>query len=229
MLGDLERSAGNHDTAAEHYERALACLKRTGATGTIPSVQQNLGYVALSKGELRRAMQLFRDSLDAFARQGDERGMADGLTGLACALAAWGRSLDAAHLLGRADAIRNEMGAAIWPVNAEHYQRCVATLRVALGEARLPGAMEEGAAGSTDAVLRAALPDDAPPGELAADSPLSPRELEVAALVARGMTNRQIATELFITEGTARLHVKHILQKLDFTSRAQIAAWVAQR
>jgi DNA-binding NarL/FixJ family response regulator len=58
---------------------------------------------------------------------------------------------------------------------------------------------------------------------------LSPRELEVAALVARGMTNRQIAEELVITEGTAANHVKHILARLVFDSRVQIAAWAVER
>jgi non-specific serine/threonine protein kinase len=58
---------------------------------------------------------------------------------------------------------------------------------------------------------------------------LSPRELEVAALVARGMTNRQIAAELVITEGTAANHVKHILARLTLDSRVQIAAWATER
>jgi DNA-binding CsgD family transcriptional regulator len=58
---------------------------------------------------------------------------------------------------------------------------------------------------------------------------LSPRELEVAALVARGMTNRQIAAELIITEGTAANHVKHILARLTLDSRVQIASWATER
>jgi non-specific serine/threonine protein kinase len=56
---------------------------------------------------------------------------------------------------------------------------------------------------------------------------LTPRELEVARLVAEGLTNRQVAVRLGITERTAETHVDHILTKLDFSSRAQIAAWVA--
>jgi DNA-binding CsgD family transcriptional regulator/nucleoside-triphosphatase THEP1 len=56
---------------------------------------------------------------------------------------------------------------------------------------------------------------------------LTPRELEVARLVAAGLTNRQLAVRLGVTERTAETHVDHILTKLDFASRAQIAAWVA--
>jgi DNA-binding CsgD family transcriptional regulator len=58
-------------------------------------------------------------------------------------------------------------------------------------------------------------------------SPLSPREHEVALLVTRGLTNRQIAEQLVVTEATAAKHVENILNKLGFSSRAQIAGWMA--
>jgi len=54
---------------------------------------------------------------------------------------------------------------------------------------------------------------------------LSSREAEVAQLVAGGLTNRQIAERLVISERTAENHVQHILTKLGFTTRSQIAAW----
>jgi len=59
-------------------------------------------------------------------------------------------------------------------------------------------------------------------------NPLTRREHEVAHLLSRGLTNRQIASELVIAEGTVGIHVDHILAKLGFHSRAQVAAWVAQ-
>jgi non-specific serine/threonine protein kinase len=51
----------------------------------------------------------------------------------------------------------------------------------------------------------------------------------VAVLLARGLTNRQIAQELVISESTVGIHVEHILAKLDFHSRAQVAAWAVER
>jgi DNA-binding NarL/FixJ family response regulator len=59
-------------------------------------------------------------------------------------------------------------------------------------------------------------------------TPLSPREGEVAALIARGLTNRQIAAELSIAERTADTHVSHLLGKLGAKTRSQIAAWVVE-
>jgi DNA-binding NarL/FixJ family response regulator len=58
---------------------------------------------------------------------------------------------------------------------------------------------------------------------------LSPREREVAALVAEGLGNRAIAARLVISERTAQNHVQHILTKLGFSNRAQIAAWSSRR
>src|ERR1700686_3646986 len=56
---------------------------------------------------------------------------------------------------------------------------------------------------------------------------LTQREHEVAELVAQGLTNRQIAAKLFISERTAEYHVEQIRNKLGFHARSQIAAWVA--
>jgi DNA-binding NarL/FixJ family response regulator len=66
-----------------------------------------------------------------------------------------------------------------------------------------------------------AVPGHAGPG------PLGQREAEVARLVADGLTNKQIGTRLFISERTVDSHVRSILNKLGFSSRAQIAAWIA--
>jgi len=63
-----------------------------------------------------------------------------------------------------------------------------------------------------------------PEGEI-----LTSREREVAALVAGGQTNRQIATTLVISERTADAHVQNILNKLGFNARAQIATWATAR
>jgi len=59
--------------------------------------------------------------------------------------------------------------------------------------------------------------------------PLTPREREVAELVAQGLTNRQIAARLYLSERTAQNHVQHILAKLHLPNRSQIAVWITSR
>jgi DNA-binding NarL/FixJ family response regulator len=64
---------------------------------------------------------------------------------------------------------------------------------------------------------------------LGAPSALTPREWEIAAMIACGLTNRAIADELVISQATVARHVANILTKLGFGSRAQVAAWMAGR
>jgi len=66
------------------------------------------------------------------------------------------------------------------------------------------------------------------PAELGEAGSLTRREREIADLVASGLSNKEIATKLVISPRTAEGHVEHILGKLGFTSRAQIAVWVAE-
>jgi DNA-binding NarL/FixJ family response regulator len=82
---------------------------------------------------------------------------------------------------------------------------------------------------SARAEERAAQSAQPEPARAKARNVLSPREWDVAELIARGYTNQQIATKLVLTPGTVANHVAHILTKLDLQSRTQIAVWVIQR
>ena len=103
-----------------------------------------------------------------------------------------------------------------------------------LGTARFAAEHEAGRQLSRDAAVDLALGE--PAGEPAAASPaaapagpgpLARREADVARLVAEGLTNKEIGSRLFISERTVDSHVRSILNKLGFSSRAQIAAWMA--
>ncbi|MFE3227059.1 LuxR C-terminal-related transcriptional regulator [Nocardia sp. NPDC059228] len=90
---------------------------------------------------------------------------------------------------------------------------------LALAKAELPQAETIGMPPWTDRLRSIAA-------EASARAVLSPREREVAQLVAAGLSNREIATALVLSERTAQNHVQHILTKLGLTNRAQIVAWV---
>jgi DNA-binding NarL/FixJ family response regulator len=75
---------------------------------------------------------------------------------------------------------------------------------------------------------RPAPGSDGRPETAAAPGGLTPREREIVALIAQGRSNKAIAEELVISPATAARHVANILLKLGFSSRAQVAAWVAR-
>ena len=107
--------------------------------------------------------------------------------------------------------------------------------KAALGESAYARVRDATALMEEHEIVSFALADLPQPRVLAAASepaedPLTDRERQVAALVARGSSNREIAGTLFLSERTVESHVQHVLNKLGFRSRAQIAAWaVANR
>ena len=113
--------------------------------------------------------------------------------------------------------------------------RLSATVRAALGESVYARVRDAAVLMEEHEIVSFALAGLPEPRALAeagqrAEDPLTDREREVAALVARGSPNREIAGTLFLSERTVESHVQHVLNKLGFRSRAQIAAWaVANR
>jgi non-specific serine/threonine protein kinase len=77
--------------------------------------------------------------------------------------------------------------------------------------------------------LHTTSPPSRAPARAAGDCPLTRRELEIAGLVAEGLSNRAIAEKLVLSSQTVDGHMERILTKLGFTSRAQVASWVANR
>jgi non-specific serine/threonine protein kinase len=119
------------------------------------------------------------------------------------------------------------------PPDPAERARTVATLRRALGQAAFAAAWAAGEALSLEQAADLALSPEGEGqpggGRGGGDGGLTPRQREVAALVARGLSNRQVAAALTIAERTAENHVEHILGKLGFRSRAQVAAWMARQ
>jgi DNA-binding CsgD family transcriptional regulator len=109
--------------------------------------------------------------------------------------------------------------------------------RAALGSSAYEAEFEAGKQLGRDAAAELALGESADAGVVQAGgrgagsrsgtAVLAKREADVALLVAEGLTNKQVGARLFISERTVDSHVRSILSKLGFSSRAQIAAWVA--
>ncbi len=167
-------------------------------------------------------------------RMRDRQGIADALESFAWAAAAVDQSERAGLLLGAAAAVRESIAMLLFPFWQPDQDRAEAVVHDKLGEAAYRAAFAAGHTMSLDDAIAFALADQ--PRQARARQPdiqlsnngLTPREREVASLLASGLSNRQLAEELVITEGTAAIHVRNILGKLGFSSRAQVAAWAVR-
>src|SRR5437764_284692 len=150
---------------------------------------------------------------------GDRPRVAECLELAAWLAAAQGASPRAARLFGAAEALRVASGAPMPPADRAFHERYLAANRAALDEPGFLAAFAAGRALNLEAAARlartAAQPEGAGPASPRA-TPLTRRESEVATLIARGLSNRQIAAALVISERTAANHVEHILNKLGF-------------
>jgi DNA-binding CsgD family transcriptional regulator len=232
QCGDVERARGAHSRARALYEESLALFADVGLDAQ-PNLVHNLGYLALAAGNEAEAAARFTQALKLFRRLGEERGVAECLIGFGCAAAAEGRAADAATLFGAAEAALEGLGTHLWPANGPDYERWQARARGSLGADAFTQAVAAGRLLSPGEAASLALEQGAQQPGVSAhlrgkSFPLTPREREVAQLVARGLTNRQIAGTLVISEKTAANHLQHVLEKLDLRTRTQLAARAAE-
>jgi non-specific serine/threonine protein kinase len=229
LLGDVERATWCHEEFLRITEPAGECFHRSYALWT-------LGLFVLQQGDQHRAAELLQQSIAL------RRGIRD-LTGLGWSeeTLAWteggrGDHERAATLLGVADLLWEIMGRPL-----ETYQHlyplhegCERAAREALGDVRFDDCFDSGRALGVDGGIAYALRESASPVRTApgtedSEELLTERESEIADLIAEGLTNREIAARLMISVRTAEAHAQHILTKLGFRSRVQVASWVASR
>ncbi|MEU6558285.1 ATP-binding protein [Nocardia nova] len=225
LLGDTSRAVG-------YFEQVLAITESAGETMLRSWALWAAGYVAWCEGEPDRAEGLLADGIRSARRMADPLIAATCAETLAWVVAGRHRHHRAAVLMGAAESLASVVGSATFVFAAllAHHDDCARDGRKALGPRTFEKNLREGAAMTFDAVVAFAL--DEPGDAAAAPGPgaaLTKREREVSELVARGLTNKQIAARLVISHRTAEGHVEHIRTKLGFTSRAQIAAWAAAR
>ncbi|HEX5504922.1 MAG TPA: tetratricopeptide repeat protein [Thermomicrobiales bacterium] len=233
-LGDIARCRRDIAQAWDRYGESLALHLDLGNRRGIAWAKRGLGCAALAQGRLRPAVELLQASLDLERELGAKPGIAESLAALGGVLVRLGRHEPAAELFGAVDALVDETRAALGPADRVGYDEHVAVARARIGAVALAAARARGRGLTLDQAISRGMAVYVPPGAAdapppdpgrAAANPLSRRERDVAALVARGLSNREIAAMLFITEGTANLHVKHILTKLGLDRRTQVAIW----
>ena len=235
FLGEVARAQGDYAAAGPPYEEGLELFRAVGDTRGVAIATHNLGIVAREQGDHERAAALHHVALALFRELGDKEQIACSLIKLAHLALLQGDSERAARLSGAVDAQREAIGAALLPDERADHVQTVSTVRSKQGEAAFSAAWAAGRAMSPDQAIDYALGTD-PAASIVRVEPsarrrpdlLTPREAEVAALVAQGRTNRQIAERLVISERTADNHVTNILNRLGLDNRAQVAVWAAE-
>jgi DNA-binding CsgD family transcriptional regulator len=202
---EIELAVGRPMEALAIVERLLASAANVTGDGSIPFVSLLHGIAVQEIGELDRSDLIFAAGYDTAVRQG-ARSVAWRLAAARGKLLLQQKRRDeAARLFAEGRALVAELAASL----------ADATLRTGFERAALTH-------------LQPAAPESPQRAEAARYGGLTPREREIAAFVARGCSNREIAEALVLGDRTIETHVSNILAKLGFTSRVQIAAWAVE-
>jgi non-specific serine/threonine protein kinase len=228
---------GDYERAEALCAESIRLFEEIGDKWRVSVARRNMGIILLHRRNYSRAVTFYVDSIRL--RDPAKNGWVayQSLEGLACIACARGHHERAAILFGAANSLQESLRSR----RDRHYQGEVdgymKAARTSLGEQAFASAWTEGRAMTLEQGIEYAFAWAAPvepPGPRRrttrpAGDALTAREREVAALVTRGQTNREIATTLVISERTADVHVHHILNTLGFSSRAQIAVWATER
>jgi predicted ATPase/DNA-binding CsgD family transcriptional regulator len=237
------------DPRADEFSRqALALAEQHRAQSSMGYAYWSVGIAQWRAGDFGQATRSLRTSVRLFQPMHDLTGISFGVQALSWCAAFAEPGERAARLLGASQAVWRTSGAKVDETNAYSVfdTRSENALREALGADVLESdvfetAFAEGASYSFEEAVALALGEDAAtdgPGEdpprpsgrgTARPGGLTKREAEIAGLLAEGLTNREIASRLVISQRTVESHVDHVLAKLGMTSRAQVAGWVADQ
>jgi predicted ATPase/DNA-binding CsgD family transcriptional regulator len=223
----------------EFSRRALALADGHGALSSKAYGLWAVGIAQWRAREYDEGTRSLRECVRLFQPMHDLTGISFGVQALSWCAAFASPDERAARLLGGSQAVWRTSGAKVDETNAYSVFDKLAedALRQALGDEQFERAFAEGASYSFDQAVTLALGEDEAPEAAAAPATpskvapggLTRREREIAGLLAEGLSNKEIAARLVISQRTAETHVDHILGKLGMTSRAQVASWVAEQ
>jgi DNA-binding NarL/FixJ family response regulator len=231
-FGNLARCEQNYAEAKTAYENGVALLRDLGATRNLASLLQNLGFTCLHLGDVKQAQALFRESLAVHQSQQNRPGMAECMIGFAAIAIIRELSPAGVRLLAAAIALGGPQIVSVRVAMRVEYEKYLALARARLTEAEFQAEQAAGQALSLEQAIEYAqtLPLISKATPLIKERPddLTGREREVAALIGRGKSNGEIASELVLSKRTVEKHVGNILSKLALTSRAQIVRWAIE-
>ncbi|MBV6762904.1 protein kinase domain-containing protein [Rhodococcus opacus] len=223
---------GETERATECHERLLAITEACGESMFRSYSLWSMAVVKWRKGDADGAVRLLEHALQITRRVHSPRITASCLEALAWVAGERRDWTRAAVLMGAAEELGRSVDsvAVMYSNMLVYHDTCEEQTRRALGDRAFAATYRSGQHLDFDAAVAYALDEKPPASPTPAGSPVSltKRERQVADLVAEGLTNQAIANRLVISPRTAQGHVEHILTKLGFTSRTQIAAWVVE-
>jgi non-specific serine/threonine protein kinase len=229
-LGRVALQEDLYDEAKGWLTESLSISRDAGYQDGIGFALHALARVALRQGDVGAARRLAGEGLVLFQRLGYRAYIAYCLESLAEVEAATGRLVRAVRLWAKAAALRLEALNIRPRCEEPEHERQLVAARADLGTALFDRAWAEGQAMTVDEAMSYALSLDRTATDGLHDpANLSDRERQIASLIAQGLSNRQIAEELGIAEGTAAVHVHNILKKLGLASREDIPPGVAEQ
>ena len=212
---------------------AAARCREANEAFILPVHLTSAGMAALMLGESAVAETALVDALQASIVIDDRPGLVLRMEMLASSAAMTGRAQRAAELLGACEMLRGRIGAELSPFTRQLVEAARAQAQAALGETRFKKAFDAGAHLDRDEAVGLAIGTkvdrDPAPTRDRTGHPLGKREQEVAELIAVGLSNKEIASRLFLSERTVETHVYNILNKLGVNSRVSIASWVTAK
>ncbi len=192
------------------------------------------GFERWNAGDVNRASHFFNRCIHAFSSSNYQYCLPWGIESLAWVSIAAEDFERGARLFGIAQEMRSRMAISLdgFESCAKIHAECEIGARRHLGDKKFDDSLQLGAGLDFDEALSFARCDSkksavTPRTASANDTRLTPRQCQVAELIANGLSNKEIATHLIIAPRTAEAHVEQILVKLGFNSRTQIAVWVA--
>jgi predicted ATPase/DNA-binding CsgD family transcriptional regulator len=219
---------GDIGRAIRLYEQALAMTERGGDPWTRAHCLWGHGVATWLDGNETGAERAAKEALRIMGGLDERSGIALCLEALAWISGSRYDFERSARLQGAALSVWESIPRRLPEPFQKHAKRCEEATARALGPERGSRLFEEGRGLERAAAVALGLEQRQQTRETKyprGRAVLSGRELQVAELVAKGMTDREIAGELVIAQRTAESHVQHILTKLGFRSRSQIAAW----
>jgi non-specific serine/threonine protein kinase len=219
---------GQAGLASERFERCAELSEELFLPAVGALAWQLLGVARMEMGDLRGARAALTKGVPAIADIGDRFAIPAGLSALAGLAAKEGRPRAALMLAGAAAEYEHVNQTYLPQAMRAYLEGWLAPVRRPAGGAAAK-LFAEGRRLALGEAIALGLDDQPEDRWRPGPSPgLTRREQEVAALVARGLTNRQIAAQLYLSVRTIEAHVDHILSKLGFRTRTQLAAWAHQ-